>query len=214
MSNRPKRSTTYKGHPGQIVNDAKQTRRSKEEVEAEKAEKMAKKVELEAQKQEAIARRTAGVKRVAAKEDEIQLQVATARQNATRPDKVAMDAHQEHLKRQKEREALSKPIPSAINETVDDEMVVDDEQGDDGFDTDDQVDFPPVSILDSSSERGLSEPINNYGDESEEGDKDYVNNQSGEDGENSVDEAVAAFLKERAAKKKKEKKPERVSLLL
>jgi hypothetical protein len=72
-----------------------------------------------------------------------------------------------------------------------------------------------VSILDSSSERGLSEPINNYGDESEEGgDKDYVNDQSGEDGENSVDEAVAAFLKERAAKKKKEKKPvkERVSL--
>ncbi|KAF8239473.1 hypothetical protein L208DRAFT_1374635 [Tricholoma matsutake] len=110
MSDQPKCSTTYKGHPGQI-----------EEVEAEKAEKMAKKVELEAQKQEAIARRAAGV---------------------------------------------------------------------------------------NSSEQGLSEPINNYGDESEEGgDKDYVNNQSGEDGENSVDEAVAPFLKERAAKKKKEKKP-------
>jgi hypothetical protein len=95
---------------------------------------MVKKVELEAQKQEAIARRAAGVKRVAAKEDEIQRQVATARQNATCPDKVAMDAHQEHLKRQEAREALS---TSAINETVDDEMVVDDEQGDDGFDTDD-----------------------------------------------------------------------------
>jgi hypothetical protein len=39
---------------------------------------MAKKVELEAQKQEAIARRAAGVKRVAAKEDEFQQQVATA----------------------------------------------------------------------------------------------------------------------------------------
>jgi hypothetical protein len=59
---------------------------------------MVKKAELEAKKQEANARLKAGIKRIAAKEDEIQQQVANACQNATRPNKVTMDAHQEHLK--------------------------------------------------------------------------------------------------------------------
>jgi hypothetical protein len=78
-------------------------------------------------------------------------------------------------------------------------MAVDENQGDDKFDTNDRVDFPPVSITGSNSKQELSEPINNYRSDPEEGgNEDYVNNQSNEDEDDSVslDEAFTVFMKE------------------
>lgn len=96
MSQRPKRQTTYGGHPGKIINDTKQKCRTREQIDADNAKE---KAAAEAHAQAAVEKRAAAIKRVAAKEDEIQQQEDGNRLMAVRPDRVTMAAHAEELQK-------------------------------------------------------------------------------------------------------------------
>jgi hypothetical protein len=88
------------------VNNAKQVRRSKEEVEAEKAEKAGKKVAAAAKVKEAEQRWEVGIQHVTAIEDEMQKKIINAHENAMCPNKVNQDFHQEHLMQENETQNL------------------------------------------------------------------------------------------------------------
>lgn len=131
---------------------------------------MEKKKEAEGKEKAIKEHQKAGIRQVAAKEDEMEQQVANKHQNAARPDKVSNDSHQEYLKGQKVRQLL-RHISS--NVASNGEMELDEERGDVGVDADDPAECPPMSTVDTSeSEPEMSGMVDGeFG--SEAGNKDF-----------------------------------------
>ncbi|KAF8218911.1 hypothetical protein L208DRAFT_1383170 [Tricholoma matsutake] len=177
----PQHTTTYNGHPGQVILEAKQVRWSKEEVEVEKEEKAEKKKKAMAKVKKAEKHCLVRVQRVAAKENEIQEQVEHGGRNTACLDQVNQDLYQEHWWQQAERELVSRPILPAN----DNDMGLG-EADDPGVETDDPPDFPPMSTVDTTGE------YESDGD----GDKDFIPKAEGEDDEKeSEDEDLEAAFK-------------------
>jgi hypothetical protein len=147
------------------VNNVKEVRRSKEEVEAEKAEK---KAAAAAKVKAAEQRQEVGIQCVAAIEDEMQKKINNACRNAMCPNKVNQDFHQEYLMQENETQNLL----AHLDEAAQDEM----ELGTDdvGTDTYEPADLPPMSMVGTSK----SEPELHGagGDESGDGggDDEYI----------------------------------------
>lgn len=108
---------------------------------------MEKKKEAEGKEKAIKEHQKAGIRQVAAKEDEMEQQVANKHQNAARPNKVSNDSHQEYLKGQKVRQLL-RHISSDVASNG--EMELDEERGNVGVDADDPAEFPPMSTVDTS----------------------------------------------------------------
>jgi hypothetical protein len=84
MASRPKR-TESAARPGEIINNTKQKRRTREEIERDaRAAEDAKALKLQTQTK----KKNDGVKRVSDKEQEIRAQDEHARVHASRPDLV------------------------------------------------------------------------------------------------------------------------------
>src|ERR1700733_11293006 len=204
MAERPRRATTYNGHPGQIMNNAKQVRQSKKEVEAEKAEKAEKKAVAAAKVKEAEQRWEVGIQRVAAIENKIQKKINNARENAMRPDKVNQDFHQEHLMQENETQNLLSHPDEATQDEM--ELRIDDV----GTDTYEPTDLPPMSMVGTSE----SEP-EMYGAGDEEsgddgGNDEYIPKEgdeevNAEDNEEDIEAEFQSFMERRNAEKLKEK---------
>lgn len=130
----------YHSHPGQIVNDVKQVRRSKAEVDVEKAVKARTKQAAAAKVKEIEEQWEVGIKCVAAIEDEMQKQITNACQNAMHPDQVNQDIHQKHLlMQQNETRNLLTHVASYADDASYDKMEL---ETDVATDTYDPADFP------------------------------------------------------------------------
>lgn len=213
MAEQPQWITMYHGHPGQIVNNAKQVRQSKEEVEAEKAEKAEKK---QAKVKETEKRWEVGIKHITAMEDEMQKQIMNVHQNATRPDKLNQDIHQEHLLIQQNK---TRNLLTPADDASYDEMEL--ETDDVSADTYDPADLPPMSTVGTSeSEPELfgagDEELGNDGDSDDEFIPKEVDKEVDEDNEKDIEAAFQSFMKcynaeKSKAKADKAKKKEKVS---
>lgn len=215
MSARPKRPSTA-NRPGQILNDTKQKRRTKEQIEADNAAKAAEKAIA---KQAAMDHHNAAVQRIATKETEIQQQEALARHHAARPDQVTAITHQSLIAKKKADE-LAKQL--AVEHSMDVVISGDDED----IDTDGAVELPETSVIGTDSDRDLFERDDEMFSNDNDNDGDYVDSEMSykeEDisGTHSNDDEdyekeFQLYLKVKRAQKKKAttKKENEVSLLL
>lgn len=213
MSARPKRPSTA-NRPGQIVNDTKQKRRTKDQIEADNA---AKKAEQAAAKQAAVDNHNAAIQRIAIKESEIQQQEALARRHAARPDQVTAITHQSYIATKKANE-LAEQL--AVEHNMD-------ESEDEGIDTDGAVELPEPSVVGTESDGDLFERDDEMFGNDNDKDDDYVDSAmlykkdgdaagSNSDGDEDYEKEFQLYMKEKQAQKKKAtaKKANEVSYLL
>ncbi|KAJ6507607.1 hypothetical protein DFH09DRAFT_1334473 [Mycena vulgaris] len=206
MAGRSKRDATN-ARPGNVVNDAKQKRRTKAEIARDN---LAKKAEKETKAQEAAKKKDSGVKRIAAAEDEIRRQDEHARATAARPDLFTAQ-----LKRLT-CAAPPPPILSRSTATEDEDLTMDDvnNPGGTGAQDDDEAmgsggegmgtggdsdrDGDP-DYVESDVERGLESPGQNADEDSGDADHDM------DDDNDDIQAQIAAFAQKLKAKKQRER---------
>ncbi|KAJ7142647.1 hypothetical protein C8R44DRAFT_865968 [Mycena epipterygia] len=192
MSERDRRSTSG-AHPGNVVNNAKQKRRTREEIDRDNLAIE----ERKAEKQRAAAeKRKQGVRRVAAVEEKIRQNEEQSRSSAARPDLVTARLKctvvTQSESQPEEVEAVANPPPSpSVGMTVNvDETMVDFSGGtaspakfdNEGSDVED-ADYNPDS---DASRAGSGGGSGSGGDEDVGGGDEFAG--SGEDGDNDIDE--------------------------
>ncbi|KAJ6607972.1 hypothetical protein B0H10DRAFT_2304329 [Mycena sp. CBHHK59/15] len=208
MADRARRVAST-AHPGDVINNAKQKRRSPEEIERDK---LAKQQAKEEKRRLAAEKRKSGVRRVAEVEAQMRQQDEDARASAARPDLRSVELKRSIIAQSKQVEETPGPVSSSIpgpsasvltDVNMDDAPVTPNDNSDSG-----EPSYAP-DPMDDGDDSDNDPDYEDTANSSEERNQDDPENDQQSDNDPDLEAEIAAFAKALRQKKAKGKAKEK-----